>query len=106
MSTDPTDPLPEPCFWYEYAPTGWGVRLVRADGSNEYQAWTFNPSLFDVEWPVEGYEGDKPDVWVVRGRGASAIGNRYCDAVFPTRDEATHYISVRAMLNTFDMEKE
>jgi len=99
----PTDPLPEPLYWYEYTPTGWGAKANGKDFT--YAAWTFNPRMVNVEWAVEGYGEEQPDLWVVRSRVTSGIDGAF-DAVFPTREEATRYISVRAMLGTFELTEE
>ncbi len=96
----PTDPLPEPWVWHNYSKENWG-----AIHANRFLAWTFNPRQSGINWRVEENGELSPDVWIVRS-STSPIGTDTHEAVFPTRDEATHYISVRAMLGTFELREE
>ncbi len=100
----PTDPLPEGLYWHNYVYQNWGARRIekKEDEHEYYAAWTFNPRLCGFDWPCKESKDASPDLWIVRGVGAT--DNEY-SAAFPTLEEATRYISVRAMLGTWGVEK-
>lgn len=95
----PTDPLPEPWEWHNYTEEGWA-----AYSNGEYLAWTFQPVVGKSKMPMEDYEQFKSTDWIVKSQHNKSKDGAY-DAVFPTREEATRYISARALLGTFEEPK-
>lgn len=97
----PTDPLPEPWEWYNYQEEAWAAYN---SARRSYLAWTFQPVVGRSRMRMGGYEQLDKTNWVVKSQYNKEEEGAY-DAVFATREEATRYISARAMLGTFEEPK-
>lgn len=93
----PTDPLPDGWYW----DNSYCTRIMRVARIKERGRYS------GEDW-VPAWASKHIDVWEVYSEGEREDGTKGLvrEATFPTAEEATHYISARALLGTWPKKPE